>query len=259
MHWMEVLYMHHKSNWTIYFEDLKNSLKNIGFYLAVFIMTIILMRTVVGFAKMPGTVTVLDICSLPMTMSGFTIFSATFPSWAYAAQFYKEEKNHYDYFIVSRMSWKKYGIMRIISVSVSGGMILSVPLSIVFSFAYLVGKRELGDAFGGMYVRTVIQNIGIPLTLCIKTGLGFLFGSFWALFGLFSSFFLKNRFGPYLVPFIFSQFFWIIFQNFPVFNPNLLVRGEDIDSYLLSGIILAMYNLIIAFACFFAFARRGKQ
>ncbi|MDC7289318.1 hypothetical protein NXH76_16075 [Blautia schinkii] len=188
--------------------------------MGVLVLTVILMRTVLEFAKTPGTTPVLEICSLPMAMSGFTIFSAAFPSWAFANQYYKETKNHYDYFIASRMSWRRYGIMRILSVGISGGLIIAIPLAIVFSYCYLIGSRELGYIFEGMRVRIVIETFGVPAVLCIKVCLGFLFGSFWALVGFLASFLLKNKYAPFLLPFVLSQFFWIIFQNHPALNPN---------------------------------------
>ena len=194
-----------------------------------------------------------------MALSGFTIFSAAFPSWAYANQYYKEARNHYDYFIVSRMSWKKYGVIRILSVSISGGLIMAIPLGIVFSYSYMIGSRELGYLFEGMKIRAVIQNLGIPMVLCIKTGLGFLFGAFWALVGFLSSFLLKNKYAPFLIPFVLSQFFWVIFQDYPMLNPNHLVRGENLDSYGLSAFLLFVYVFIAALSIFLAFLRKENQ
>lgn len=243
----------------IYIEDIKRAIGNGGFFMGTMILTVILMRTVVGYAQIPGKIPVMEICSLPMALSGFTIFSAAFPSWAYADQYYKERKHNYDYFIASRMTWKRYGIMRIISVGISGGLIMAIPIGIVFVFSCLVGSMELGSLFGGMKVREVIQYWGIPAVLCMKIYLGFLFGVFWALIGFLSSFLIRNKYAPFLIPFILNQFFWVIFKKYPKINPIFLVRGEDLDSYGGSALILTVYCMVIALMIYLFFCRKEHE
>ena len=89
-------------------EDMKRAVINPGFFIGILGLTVMLMRTVWYFKDMPGRVPVMEICSYPMALSGFTVFSAAFPAWGYANQFYKEEKTGYIRFILSRMSWKKF-------------------------------------------------------------------------------------------------------------------------------------------------------
>lgn len=253
---MEVLRMRYKC---IYLEDLKKAVGNVGFAMGILGLTVLLMRTVLVYARIPGTVPVLEICSHPMALSGFTIFSAALPSWAYAGQYYKEKKSHYHYFIASRMSWRSYGRMRIFSVGVSGGLIMAIPLCIVFIFSYLVGSREVGYLFEGMKVREVILELGIPAVLCIKVFLGFLFGAFWAWVGLLASFLLKNKYAPFLVPLILNQFSWSIFHNCQWLNLNRLLRGEDIDSYGMSALLLMVYCAVIATCVYLLFSRKEGQ
>lgn len=248
--------MRHKK---IFLEDLKRSVTNGGFVMGTVILSVILMRTIVGFFQIPGEMPVMEICSMPMALSGFTIFSAAFPSWAYAAQYYKEEKGHYDYFIASRMAWKKYGLMRIFSVSLSGGLIMAIPLAMVFIVSCFVGKMEIGNLFEGMAVRNVMETLGIPAVLCIKTGLGFLFGAFWALVGFLSSFLIKNKYAPFLIPFILNQFLWLLLKDHPWLNPVFLVRGEDLDSYGLSALLLTAYCITAAFGVMVMFWRKGHS
>lgn len=240
----------------IYLEDIGRAILNMGFMMGALGLTVMLMRTVWYFADVSGGATVMEICSYPMALSGFTVFSAAFPAWGYASQFYKEDKCGYSYFIAARMSWKQYSIMRIVSVSISGGLVIAVPLMILFTFAYTVGNREIGELFQGMYVRDTIINLGIPAVLLIKTCLGALFGVFWSLVGFLSSMLVKNRYAPFLIPFILNQFFWIAFAKYPKLNPIYLVRGEDLDSYGLSATILIIYCVLVASVIMLIFKRR---
>lgn len=248
--------MGYKQGSNVLLEDLKRAILNPGFVMGVLGLIVILMRTVWYFAMMPGTTTVMEICSYPMALSGFTIFSAAFPSWGYAGRFYKEKKTHYSYFISCRMSWKRYATMKMLSVGISGGLIIAIPLGILFVFAYLVGIKEVGELFWGMHVRDTILNYGIPAVLVIKTCLGGLFGIFWAWMGLLSSMLIKNKYAPYLIPFILNQFFWMLFADYPWLNPIYLVRGEDLDSYSLSALLLFVYCAFVALLLLLGFRRR---
>lgn len=248
-----------KQGYSVWLEDLKRAVLNPGFAMGVLGLSVILMRTVWYFAMTPGTATVMEICSYPMALSGFTIFSAAFPSWGYAGRFYQEEKTHYSYFISCRMSWRRYAAMKMLSAGISGGLIIAIPLGILFAFAYLVGLREPGELFWGMRVRDTILDYGIPAVLVIKTCLGGLFGIFWAWIGLLSSILIKNKYAPYLIPFILNQFFWMLFADHPWLNPIYLVRGEDLDSYGLSALLLAVYCMLTALLLLLGFRRRLVQ
>lgn len=251
--------MRNKGCGKIFLIDIKRAVWNPGFMIGGLGLSIILMRTVWEFREFPGTVPIMEICSLPMALSEFTIFSAAFPAWGYANQFYKEEKSKYIYFILSRMSWRKYLIMRIFSVSVSGFAIMAIPMGITFGFAYEMGSSEMGSLFSGMHVCDIIVKYGIPVVLCIKTCLGGLYGIFWALIGFGSSLLVKNKYVPYLIPFILNQFFWIVFSEHPKLNPVFLVRGEDLDCYSLSAFILLCYCLIAALVSAVIFRKRVIQ
>lgn len=244
---------------SIFGEDIKRAVVNPGFAMGVSGLLVMLMRTILIFGKMPGEVSVLEICAYPMALSGFTIFSAAFPAWAYANSFYKEKKMGYSYFILSRMSWKKYVMTRICSVSISGFLILAVPLAITFAYAYGIGAKEIGPLFEGMHVRKTILKLGLPAVLCIKVCLGGLFGIFWSLIGFLSGMIVKNKYAPYLIPFILNQFFWMLFSKMPKLNPVYLVRGEDLDSYGGSAGILLIYCMVAVLLNVLVFKRRVLQ
>lgn len=248
--------MGYKREKSVWIEDIKRAILNPGFVMGVLGLTVMLMRTVWTFALTPGTVTVMEICSYPMALSGFTIFSAAFPSWGYAGRFYQEEKTHYSYFISSRMSWKSYAAMKMLSVGILGGLIIAVPLALLFVYAYLIGNKEVGELFWGMHVRDTIINLGIPVVLLIKICLGGLFGIFWAWTGLLSSMLVRNKYAPYLIPLILNQFFWMMFADHQWMNPVYLVRGEDLDSYGLSALFLFFYCFVVAFFLLWFFRRR---
>lgn len=70
--------------------------------------------------NLDGSVSTYEIISVAMALSGFTPFAAIFPALGYSVVFYEEYHSGYLKMITSRMSWKRYGINRIIAVAVSG-------------------------------------------------------------------------------------------------------------------------------------------
>ncbi len=229
----------------IYLEDIKRAIFNLGFFMGTVGLTIMLMRTVWHFKDMPGQMSVMEICSYPMALSGFTVFSAAFPAWGYANQFYKEERTGYSRLILSRISCKNYILMRMMSTCISGGLVIALPLTLLFIFAYCISNGEAGDLFQGMHVQETILCLGVPIVLLIKTGLGALFGVLWALVGMLASLLAKNKYAPFVIPFILNQFLWIVLAKYPGLNPVFLVRGEDLDSYGVSAVLLVGYCIFI--------------
>ena len=84
-------------------------------------------------------------------------------------------------------------------------------------------------------------------------------GIFWALIGLFSSLLIRNKYAPFIIPFILNQFFWIVFANDLKLNLVFLVRGEDLDSYGLSAVLLLVYCILAAGMTFFVMRRRMRE
>lgn len=227
--------------------DIRRGIINIGWLMSMILVTIILYRPMRGCFRNIGLMHVLEWVTLPMAISGFSVFAAAFPVMGYSNSFYYDFSTGYLRFILSRMSWKKYGIMRMISVGISGGTILAVPFSIIFSICYMVGDKGslAGRLYEGSQVGIFIEQHGIVATLAAKLILGFLFGSLWALTGYCVSCFIINKYVALLCPFVIYQFMWILLFKVPLLNPIFLMKGDDLDSYYLSGIMLIIYNIFI--------------
>lgn len=76
----------------VYMEDMKRAVINPGFFIGILGLTVMLMRTVWYFKDMPGRIPVMEICSYPMALSGFTVFSAAFPPGDTQISFIKKRK-----------------------------------------------------------------------------------------------------------------------------------------------------------------------
>ena len=66
----------------------------------------------------------------------------------------------------------------------------------------------------------------------------------WALAGLGFSVWFSNRYVSLIAPFILYEVMWILLYKIPVLNPIYMVRGDDLGSYFLSGVMEIMYILI---------------
>ena len=62
--------------------------------------------------------------------------------------------------------------------------------------------------------------------------------------GLGFSVWFCNRYVSLIAPFILYEVMWILLYKIPVLNPIYMVRGDDLGSYFLSGVMEIMYILI---------------
>lgn len=241
--------------------DIKRGIINVGWFMSMLLVIIILYRPLRGCFRNIGLMHVLEWATLPMALSGFSVFAAVFPVMGYSNSFYYDFSTGYLRFILSRMSWKKYGVMRIISVGISGGTILAIPFSFIFVICYMVGNRGslAGRLYEGTQVEIFIEQYGIIAVLIVKVILGFLFGALWALIGYCVSCFISNKYVALLCPFVIYQFMWILLFKLPLFNPIFLMRGDDLDSYFLSGAMLIIYIILTCIIIMYKLKRRVQN
>lgn len=241
--------------------DIKRGIFNLGWLFSVVISLVILYRPLRGCFSNIGVMHVLELITLPMALSGFTVFAAAFPVMGYSRAFFDDFSTGYANYILGRMSWKKYGIMRLTSVGISGGLSLAVPFSAIFAICYIAGDKGPlnGRLYEGSHIEVFIERYGIMGVLGAKLILGFLFGALWALTALCISLFILNKYVALLGPFVLYQFMWITLFNYPLLNPIFLMRGDDLDSYLLSGIMLFAYIFFVSAVIMYALNRRIKN
>ncbi|MDE6202802.1 MAG: hypothetical protein K2G19_04930, partial [Lachnospiraceae bacterium] len=183
--------------------------------------------------------------------SGFTPFAAIFPVLAYSSVFCEEYSSGYFVMIISRMSLVKFGIIRIITVALSGGVMLAIPFFIAMSIVYCCGIPGIpaGSDQGlmaGKALISYIENYGEWYIFFWKIVLGFLFGCTWALAGLAFAVWMPNKYVALLAPFVLYEAMWLALGEVPVLNPIYLMRGDDLNNYPLSGFMECVYILLAA-------------
>ncbi len=242
----------------VFWQDLKRSFWNIGFWAGLLAVTWILTSGVFQ-APLNRTRSSYFILANVEAASGFGPFAAIFPSLAYASIFCEEYNRGYLKMILTRMSYKKFGMIRLITVAISGGTMLAIPILITYSMAYHFGVPGIPQGSdAGMLSGTIeffyIEKYGDWYILFWKVILGFLFGCMWALAGLAFAVWIPNKYVSLIAPFVLYESMWIGFYKLPLLNPIWLMRG--INNYPLSGLIECVYILLVVIIVLLGLKRR---
>lgn len=246
-----------------FLQDLKRSFLNKGFFVGLLAVTWLLVDAVFQ-APLNRTRSSYFILANVEAASGFGPFAAVFPSLAYASAFCEEYNSGYLKMIFSRISSKKFGIIRIITVALSGGVMVAVPILVSCGMAYYFGIPGIpgGNDEGmldGMMMRSYIENYGDWYVFVWKVILGFLFGCMWALAGLAFAVWIPNKYVSLIAPFVLYETMWIGFYEIPLLNPIWLIRGDAINSYPLSGFMECVYILLAAIIVMLGLKRRFRN
>lgn len=246
-----------------FLQDLKRSFLNKGFFAGLLAVTWLLADAVFQ-APLDRTRSSYFILANVEAASGFGPFAAVFPSLAYASAFCEEYNSGYLKMIFSRISSKKFGMIRIITVALSGGVMVAVPILVSCGMAYYFGIPGIpGGSDEGMLdgtmMRSYIENYGDWYVFAWKVILGLLFGCMWALAGLAFAVWIPNKYVSLIAPFVLYETMWIVFYKIPLLNPIWLRRGDAIDSYPLSGFMECVYILLAAIVVMMGVKRRFRN
>ena len=238
--------------------DMKRALSNKGFLAATIILLVIFAHAIRVNTNFEGNVSTYEIISSAMALSGFTPFAAIFPVMGYSAAFCEEYHSGYIKMITSRIHWKYYGILRMITTGVSGGIMIAFPFAVVNLIGYFAGEHGMPDTglYRGTKMQYYLETYGDGYILTGKILLGFLFGVLWALVGMAFSVWFCNRYVSLIAPFILYEMMWLLLYDYPVFNPIYLIRGDDLNSYPLSGMMEILYIIIAAVVIWMGLKRR---
>lgn len=99
-------------------QDMIRAFRTKGFWVAIIFLSGLFIHAIRANTNLDGSVSTYEIISVAMALSGFTPFAAIFPALGYSVVFCEEYHSGYLKMITSRMSWKRYGINRIIAVAV---------------------------------------------------------------------------------------------------------------------------------------------
>lgn len=230
----------------IFWQDLKRSFFNIGFLAGLLAVSWILVDAVFQ-APLDRSRSSYYIIANVEAASGFGPFAAIFPSLAYASAFCEENNSGYLKMIFSRISYKKFGMIRMVTTALSGGVMLAVPVAVSLGMAYYCGipgvpnGSDKGMSMGGMDL-FYIETFGDWYIYMWKVILAFLFGCMWALAGLAFAVWISNKYVSLIAPFVLYESMWMGFYNLPYLNPIWLLRG--LDSYPLSGLMEILYIVL---------------
>lgn len=243
--------------------DLKRALSSKMLWLSTIILTFILFNGMMTYTDMnpsAGISTYVYIVNA-MALSGFGPFAAVFPALGYSVRFCEEYNSGYFHFIVSRTNWKNYALVRLVSVGLSGGLIVGIPFAGVCIIGYIVGIHGVPqDGFlQGLQVVEYIEQYGDLFVLVFKTLLGFLFGMLFSLVSFAFAIWSCNRYVTVIAPFILYETMWVVLYKFPMFNPIYLVRGDDLNSYPLSALMQLIYIILSIIVCWAGLKKRGRN
>ena len=195
-----------------------------------------------------------------LAASGFIVFLPVFPVLGYASNFCAEYESGYYRLILSRMKPQKYAQARIISVALSGGVIVAVPYLLLCLAAVHSGVPEITSntvrVDPDLEMVVIAQTYGVGVMVAVKVLLGFLFGAAWALIGLAFAVWMPNKYVSLIAPFVLYQSMWIFLPS--ILNPAELVRGDD-AGHLLSVVMECVWLFAAAAACLAGFRRRCQD
>lgn len=246
-----------------FLQDMKRSFLNRGFFAGLMAVTAIFISAAMR-SPLGRTRSSYYIMAQIFAASGFTPFAAVFPGLAYATNFCEEYSSGYWRMIFSRVSVKKFGWIRIVTVAFSGGVMMAIPFILAMSIIYLCGIPGVpsGSDEGFMAGTTLIyyiKNYGEWYIFVAKIVLGFLFGCLWALVGLAFAVWIPNKYVALITPFVVYEAMWLVLGKIPVLNPIYLVRGDDLNSYPLSMLMQCVYIILVSVMIIYGLKRRYQD
>lgn len=243
-------------------QDLKRAFSSYILWVTVLIVTGILLNGTIRYTNMEKGVSSTYLYIINATaLSGFGPFAALFPAMGYGYLFCEEYKSGYFQMILSRVSWRRFVVARMITVALSGGCIVGIPFFVVCMIGYIQGAHGVpADGFmEGTRMVEYLEQYGDFYVLFMKILLGFLFGVMFALISFVFAILSTNRYVAMIAPFVLYESLWFILYDYPVFNPIYMLRGDDIGSYPLSVFMECLYILAAVILCWVAMKRKVKD
>ena len=244
-------------------QDIKRTLQDKMLWISLIALLAILVHGMVTYTDMDrsaGISTYVYIVNA-MALSGFGPFAAVFPALGYAVRFCDEYNSGYLQMILSRTNWKTYGVVRLISVGISGGMIVGIPFACVCIIGYVTGVHGVPqDGFlEGTQAVYYLGKYGDWFVLGFKVLLGVLFGVLFAFVAFAFAIWSHNRYVTVIAPFVLYETMWVVLYRYQMFNPIYLVRGDDIDSYPLSAFMEFVYIILAVVISWIGLGKRAKN
>lgn len=242
--------------------DIKRALSGKGFWIGILLLLAVFMNSFRMYVRTDGSMSTYEIILDAMALSGFGPFAAVFPALGYSSQFCQEYNSGYLKMITSRMSFKWFGWIRILSVGLSGGLIMGLPFAFYFGLAYITGTHGVPEngMTDGLIAGYYLEHYGDWYVIGFKILLGFLFGVMFSVISLAFAVWSVNRYVAMIAPFILYETLWALLPLKVMFlNPIYMVRGDDLGSYPLSALMEILYIGVAAVMVWLGMKRRAGQ
>ena len=240
--------------------DMKRAFSSKLFWMSMLVALGILLNGMLKYTNtMKGVSSTYYYIVNAQALSEFSPFAAIFPALGYSIRFAQEYSSGYFQMIQARISWKQYGLVRLITVGLTGGVNIGLPFAVICIIGYVQGYHGLPTDgwFDGMQIGEYIVKYGDIFVLFLKVLLGFLFGIMVAYVSLAFAIWTTNRYITIIAPFVVYELMWFLLMDYPMFNPILLFRGDDVGSYPLSICMEIVYAVLAAVMCWFGLRRRA--
>ena len=108
--------------------DFKRAVTNKGLIISILLLSIIFIHAIRVNVNFEVEVSTYEIIVDAMALSGFTPFAAIFPVMGYSVAFCEEYHSGYLKMMTSRMDWKRYGVIRMVTTGITGGTAIAICL-----------------------------------------------------------------------------------------------------------------------------------
>ncbi len=244
-------------------QDMKRSFCNVGFLAGLCGLTVLFLFNIITNNPLDHSVSSYFIMINAWAASGFSPLLPVFPVLAYASVFCGEYQSGYYRMIFARMRPEKFGFMRMVSVALSGGVIVALPILMTCLMAQYFGIPGLTEGPNARVDASIsmiafAKKYGDGCMIAMKVLLGFLFGAAWSLVGLAFAVWTANRYVALIAPFVLYEALWLMFDEIPALNPIRLVRGDNMG-YPLSAAMECVWLLAVSFLVMAGIRRRGRN
>lgn len=171
----------------------------------------------------------LYLITIPLGLSGFVPFACLFPVLPYAMSFVSEYQSGYYRYLMIRQTKKEYIWKKILTVALSGGIMMAAAIGTVYGMAVILGLPVTSDSLADVYANTVWSGFALvwggKLVLLLKLLLAFLFGVLWSSISLLFTVLIPNRYIAFVSTLILYQILWNLLDS-QRWNPIYLLAGD---------------------------------
>ncbi len=236
--------------------EIKRAVFNAKMLLLVLFLSFVLIRPLVNYGLFAmhnygNSPDYLYWMTFPESTSGFAPYAAFFPALAYVTSFIDEYNSGYLRLIMVRKTPYMYSVNKVVSVGLSGGLIILIPNLIAAILVVILGTptTPINSISADYYLNTMWYNhlfvfSGI-FVIILKLLLSFFFGCSWALIAYMVAVIVPNKYVAVFCPFIIYQTLWRFMKSSP-YNPVYLLSG-NVDANLLLIFIGQLLLWIIIF------------